>query len=212
MADFFGTRSVRAGRGAVFNAPVELRALWAAMRDKIDLPRKQIDAFEQQLALDSVLRSSVTGEVVSSVVTQYLLDHDPSGTLRPNGRSDFPDLYDAGVDYSQLPAFRRGKSDADAETYGAAVKGKSRRPVRVPDGLEVKTCYKQLRVDCHHPHAGLHLVVLHHTINKRLTVADVLVAFLTSTDYRESARNTTATTVKYSFGRKQFVSLLRQER
>ena len=39
-------------------------------------------------------------------------------------------------------------------------------------------------------------------------VNDVRVAFLRRFDYRESARNTTATTVKYSFNGDQFVSLL----
>ncbi|MFM8327719.1 MAG: hypothetical protein ACKN9U_22900, partial [Pirellulaceae bacterium] len=47
------------------------------------------------------------------------------------------------------------------ESNGAAIKGKSQRPVRVPDGLEVKTCKGPFAVDCHHAHAGLHLVVRH---------------------------------------------------
>ena len=39
-------------------------------------------------------------------------------------------------------------------------------------------------------------------------VTDIRVAFLRQTDYHESERNTTATTVKYSFGGDCFISLL----
>ena len=39
------------------------------------------------------------------------------------------------------------------------------------------------------------------------TITDILVAFLQASDYRESGRNTTATTVKYSFNGERFVSL-----
>ena len=43
---------------------------------------------------------------------------------------------------------------------------------------------------------------------RMFTVSDVRVAFLRASDYRESERNTTATTVKYSFNGDRFVSLL----
>jgi hypothetical protein len=59
------------------------------------------------------------------------------------------------------------------------------------------------------PHAGLHLVVLFSEASKIFTVDDVRVAFLRASDYRESERNTTATTVKYSFNGDRFVSVLR---
>ena len=39
-------------------------------------------------------------------------------------------------------------------------------------------------------------------------VEDIRVAFLSTADYRESNRNTTATTVKYSFNSAPFISLL----
>jgi hypothetical protein len=157
---------------------------------------------------DDVLRASVTGEVVSNVVTKYLLDHHPASALRSNGRSDYPDIYLSTLDYSALPEFKRKKKVTAEDEYGAAVKGKQKRPVRVPDGLEIKTCRNRIAVDCHHPHAGLHLVLLFTETAKIFTVNDVRVAFLRASDYRESERNTTATTVKYSFNGDRFVSLL----
>ena len=94
------------------------------------------------------------------------------------------------------------------DEYGAAVKGRQKRPVRVPDGLEIKTCRERIAVDCHHPHAGLHLVLLFTEAARLFAVEDVRIAFLRAGDYRESERNTTATTVKYSFNGDYFVSLL----
>lgn len=155
-----------------------------------------------------MLRASVTGEVVSNVVAKYLMDHYPNSALKSNGRSDYPDLYLAMLDYSALPQFTRKKKVTAEDEYGAALKGKEKRPVRVPDGLEIKTCRTRIAVDCHHPHAGLHLVLLFTEVERMFTVNDVRIAFLKSSDYRESERNTTATTVKYSFGGERFVSLL----
>ena len=179
--------------------------MWAVIRPQVNLPREQIEAFDRQLSLDGVLREAVTGEVVSRVVGSYLIDRHPD--LKRNGRSDYPDLYLSSLDYTALPVFGRRTTD-DAEAYGAARKGASERPVRVPDGLEIKTCRDQIRVDCHHPHAGLHLVLVFAETNRLFTVTDIRVAFLKSSDYYESSRNTTATTVKYSFNGERFVSLL----
>lgn len=191
----------------VLNAPVTLRSLWKSIRKHVNLPAEQIEAFDRQLTLDDVLRESVTGGVVSNVVTQYLIDHGPQSGLRSNGRSYYPDLYLANRDYSALPQSKKVK-DAEQDEYGTTLKGVQKYPSRVPDGLEVKTCRKRIAVDCHHPHAGLHLVVLFTEVSRAFTVTDVCVAFLWFSDYRESKRNTTATTVKYSFGGDRFVSVL----
>ena len=188
----------------VLNAPEKLRSLWAAIRDHVDLPRETISEFERLLGLDDALRESVTGEVVSKVVTKYLTNHETD--LHSNGRSDYPDLYLASSDYSGLPTFKR--HTGDDRVYGAAIKGRERRPVRVPDGIEIKTCRDSIRVDCHHPHPGLHLALLFSEVHRRFTVTDVAIAFLASSDYREAGRNTTATTPKYSFNGTRFVSLL----
>ena len=189
----------------VLNAPLQLRRMWAEIRSEVDLPRERVEVFDRQLSLDDILRESVTGEVVSKVVTKYLLDQEAD--LRCNGRSDYPDIYLASFDYSGLPQFGRKKA-GDVADYGAALKGAERRPVRVPDGLEIKTCRNLIRVDCHHPHAGLHLALIFGEVSRVFTVTDLRVAFLSSADYHESERNTTATTVKYSFNGERFVSLL----
>lgn len=195
----------------VLNAPALLRSMWATIRQHVNLPREQIEAFDRQLSLDDVLRESVTGEVVSNVVSKYLMEHHPDSALRSNGRSDYPDLYLATLDYTALPQFKKKKKVTSKEEYGAAVKGKQNRPVRVPDGLEIKTCRERIAVDCHHPHAGLHLILLFTEADRMFTIKDVRIAFLRSGDYRESERNTTATTVKYPFGGEHFISLLDAE-
>ena len=192
----------------VLNAPGMLRSMWVTIRQHTDLPREQLEAFDRQLALDDVLRESVTGEIISNVVTKYLLEHHPASALKSNGRSDYPDLFMTTLDYSGLPQFVKKKKVTAEDQYGAAVKGKQKRPVRVPDGLEVKTCRKRIAVDCHHPHAGLHLVLLFTETARMFTVNDVRVAFLRQADYREPKRNTTATTFKYSFNGDRFVSIL----
>jgi hypothetical protein len=81
-----------------------------------------------------VLLGYVGGDVVSKIVEKYLINQYPEGSLESNGASDYPDLFFRSDDYSQLPAFTRGKG----QTYGAATKGKAKRPVRIPDGLESK--------------------------------------------------------------------------
>lgn len=200
-SEAYGIRSYVEG---VLNAPVRLRRMWADIRCQVDLPSEQIEEFDHQLLLDDVLRESVTGEVVSKVVTKYLIDHEPD--MKCNGRSDYPDIYLGSVDYSGLSLFQRKRNEGDLG-YGAALKGVEKRPVRIPDGLEIKTCRNQIRVDCHHPHTGLHLVLVFGETKRIFSVTDLCVAFLKSSDYHEAGRNTTATTVKYSFNGDRFVSL-----
>jgi len=187
----------------VLNAPVELRRIWRTIASSLALPNWKIEVFERQLEFDDVLRELIPGEVVSKVVVKYLTDK--SSFFKANSRSDYPDLYLSNSDYSQLPRFRR-----NSDEYGAALKGRDGRPVRVPDGLEIKTCKDRVAVDCHHSHIGLHLVLLYKYTesNTSYEVDDVLIAFLRTENYHESRRNTTATTVKYSFNREPFSSLL----
>lgn len=192
----------------VLNAPLQLRRMWMRIRSQVALAREEVEAFDRQLSLDDVLRESVTGEVVSKIITQYLTER--KADLKSNGRSDYPDLFLDSLDYSGLPAFRRNRAAGNQE-YGAALKGSQKRPVRVPDGLEIKTCRDQIRVDCHHPHAGMHLVLVFSEIERLFTVIDVRIGFLKQSDYHEARRNTTATTPKYSFNGEQFVSLLAGE-
>jgi len=107
-------------------------------------------------------------------------------------------------DYSLLPKFQRGTK----QVYGAAIKGKSRRPVRVPDGLEIKTCKGPFAVDCHHAHAGLHLVVLFNKTKKQFRVNDIQVAFMRAELYRITVPASPTTTLKASFNGQPFVSIL----
>ena len=131
----------------VLNSSATLRSMWLTIRRHVNLPASRIEAFDRQLTLDDVLRESVTCEVVSNIVTTYLLDIYPTASLKSNGRSDYPDIYDSSLDYSGLPAFTRKKSGHIDETYGEALKGKAKRPVRIPDGLEIKTCRSRIAVD-----------------------------------------------------------------
>ena len=195
----------------VLNAPTLLRSMWQKIRNHVTLPKAEIEAFEKQLQLDEVLRETVTGEVVSSIVTKYLLESGSGEQLKANGRSDYPDLYLATFDYTALPQFKRKKKVTTTDDYGAAVKSKQKRPVRIPDGLEIKTCRERIAVDCHHPHLGLHLVLLFSKTGRLFTVDDIRIAFLRSVDYKETQRNTTATTVKYSFNGDRFISLLNNQ-
>ena len=157
---------------------------------------------DRSLERESALLESVTGEVVSSIVEKYLIANYPDGALESNGRSDYPDLFLRSNDYSMLPRFTRKSG-----SFGAALKGKD-RPVRMPDGLEVKTSRDKISVDCHYPHMGLHLVLLFEETDDAYNAKDVKIAFLSRRDYRKSSRTTRATTVKYSFGEKRFISLL----
>ncbi len=184
----------------VLNAPVKLRQLWKLMKPHVSLPRKKTDEFDSYLTLDGLLRESITGEVVSKVITQFLLDQH--GSLGCNGRSDYPDIFLKPLDYKFLPHFtRKGGNE-----FGASLKGG--RPVRVPDGLEIKTCRKRVSVDCHFPHAGLHLVLVFSEAERIFTVSDILIAFLKAADYRRSNESTEATTRKFSFNGDRFISLL----
>jgi hypothetical protein len=188
----------------ILSAPDRLRETWDKIRESVDLPEEILEEFESTLSDMGMLHEYISGEVASAIVMRYLQAEYPNSDLRPNGKSDYPDLWLRTNDYTQLPSRRRG-----AKSYGAAVVGTPPRPVRVPDGLEVKTCRDTFRVDCHHNHVGLHLVVVFSEQATRFTVNDILVAFLKSSDHRRCDRNTTATTDKFSFGGDRFMSLLK---
>jgi hypothetical protein len=187
----------------VLNSPHRLRSKWNALRNHTSLPTEQIEAFDRELSYAKILLEFVSGEVVSTIVTAHLLAAFPGAGLKSNGKSDYPDLFLAANEYANLPKFTRNTRE-----YGAALKGRPPRPVRIPDGMEVKTCRDVVAVDCRHPHAGLHLVVLFDESTGEFCVRDICVAFLGRADYREAGRNTTATTVKYSFKGEKFISLL----
>lgn len=186
----------------VLNSPALLREAWAALKPQIDSPG-EVARIDELLAKEGVLLAFVAGDTVSTVVTGHLLSRFPGGSLAGNSKSDYPDIYVKTYDYSKLPARSR-----DDKEIGAAVRGKEKKPVRVPDGLEIKTSRDNANIDCHYPHVGLHLMLSFLTTGDRVVVDDVLVAFLRNADYRITVPKTTATTLKASFSRAPFISLL----
>lgn len=186
----------------VLNSPGLLRAAWALIRLQIDAPG-EVARIDELLDREGVLLKFVTGDTVSTVVTGYLLSKYPGGVLAGNSKSDYPDIFVKTHDYSKLPVRSR-----DDKEIGAAIRGKERKPVRVPDGLEIKTSRDNANIDCHYPHVGLHLMLSFVTTGPSVVVDDVLVAFLRNADYRITVPRTKATTLKASFSRAPFTSLL----
>lgn len=187
----------------VLNSPNLLREAWAALKAQVDAPA-EVARIDELLSREAVLLQFVAGDTVSIVVTGHLLSRHPGGALSGNSKSDYPDLFLKTFDYSGLPV--RTRND---EEIGAAVRGTERKPVRVPDGLEIKTSRNGANIDCHYPHVGLHLLLSFDTTGACIVVDDVLVAFLRNDDYRITVPKTKATTLKASFTRAPFVSLLK---
>ena len=185
----------------IYNSPDKLRKAWEKLKVGQDFGTLG-DQVEAELRRESVLLSEIAGDAVSRVMTDYMIDRHPGNDLGANGKSDYPDLYLKSFDYRGLSGFVRSGN------YGAALKGKERRPVRVPDGIEIKTCRQSFHVDCHHPHTGLHVVLLYDDNQGVSRMTDLLAGFLRECDYHISKINTGATTRKASFGRDRFVSLL----
>lgn len=93
----------------ILNAATRLRLLWSELHTRVTMSADDISEFNRLLKLDDVLRESITGEIVSNVVSRFLLDENPN--LSSNGRSDYPDLFLKTVDYSKLPLFGRKRSN-----------------------------------------------------------------------------------------------------
>ncbi|MBI3652955.1 MAG: hypothetical protein HY231_18165 [Acidobacteria bacterium] len=192
------------------NSPMLIREVWskkiAPLLDNQKIPeelRKELveDIFfiTAELELEAKLITEITGETVSSLIADFLCEVAPD--LAKNNRSTYPDLYFKGADYKILP------QRTENNPSGPALK--KIKPTSVPDGVEVKSQRgKSIRVDCHHPHQGIHLVVTFDRVNQHWNVYDVFVAYLSSADYKRARRNTTATTEKFSFGHTPFISAL----
>ncbi len=190
---------------AILNSPNRIRESWQTIRRSLvgtiasEEIQQAVRTLDDELRHESNLLTVITGETVSGLLTDFLCRG--IATLRKNKRSTYPDLYFAGFDYSRLPQRRRGQA------IGPARKGDA--PSSVPDGIEIKSQRGQrIRVDCHHPHQGLHLVMTFDQQQEDWVVFDVLVAYLTKADYRRATRNTTATTEKFSFSHAPFISVI----
>ena len=166
--------------------------------------QRTVALLKRSLDSEELLISNAGGTVVSKLIERYLIEASTNWSLDSNGASDYPDLFIQDADYSRLPRFVK-KSD---QTYGAALKGKQRRPVRVPDGLEIKTCKGSFAVDCHHAHTGLHLVLLFEKTRARFATRDVQIGFMRHELYRITKPASPTTTLKASFNGDHFVSLL----
>lgn len=187
----------------VLNSPRTVREAWAKIRAAYDIGDQDLALLDSQLRRQDILHNFTGGNVISKLIEHHLIDHFPDRAMKSNGSSDYPDLYITSFDYTALPVFTRS-----IDTFGAARKGKKQRPVRMPDGLEIKTCRGAVRVDCHYPHMGTHLILQHRTTRGKVRVEDVLIAFLRKDHYHQSSRSTEATTVKHSFNGEAFISLL----
>lgn len=197
---------------AVMNSPIDVRASASALIDKLAThpefasdseTQKQIASLSSSLNHESLLISGAGGTVVSKLIERFLIERSQEWELESNGASDYPDLFIRSDDYTALPSFRRGAE----QEYGAALKGKSKRPVRIPDGLEIKTCRKTFAVDCHHAHVGLHLVLVYERQQHRFVVTDVRVGFMRHSLYRITVPSSPTTTLKASFNGHNFVSI-----
>ena len=78
--------SLRNNVEQVLNAPQRLRSMWEDIRGHINLPKQRIDAFEAQLATVKILLDHVSGELVSAIVTAYLLAEYPTSALKRQKR------------------------------------------------------------------------------------------------------------------------------
>lgn len=179
------------------NSPAVVREIWGRVKDGLN-DDQLIAEMEDALKREQTLLSVITGETVSKLIADFLCGRYEE--LAQNNRSTYPDLYLKTADYSQLPKRKRGLAE------GPAVKGD--RPTSVPDGIEIKSnSGLRIRVDCHHDHQGLHLVLTFDRDRGRWTVHDVYLAYLSKSDYKRAERNTTATTDKFSFGHAPFISV-----
>jgi len=185
----------------VMNSPALLRKAWASSSVRVRLSG-DADLIDRLLAREQLLLECVGGDTVSLVVTRFLIDQFPDAGLVANSKSDYPDLFLRASDYSALPV-----RDQAALTFGPAVRGKGRYPVRVPDGLEVKTSRDGANIDCHYHHAGLHLLLAYSSKGAAVKVEDMLAGFLQKDHYRITQPRTGTTTLKASFNRAHFVSL-----
>ena len=189
----------------ILNSPRVIRESWDRLNSKLkerglaEEMKRDLALIESELARESHLLAQITGETVSGLISDFWCRVRPD--IVKNNRSTYPDLYFDWAQYSMLP--RRSKSN----TKGPALKGAN--PTSVPDGVEVKSQRgESIRVDCHHPHQGMHLVMTVDYINETWEVYDVYIAYLSRTEYKRAARNTTATTEKFSFSHAPFVSVL----
>lgn len=198
--------SVRSEIDACLASPSLVREKWNEIKSRCSVDAELAGQMDDHLGREKILLGKPSGTVISKLVESNLIALAPGADVASNGASDYPDLYLTSLDYSGLPAFAKTSTK-----FGAARKGG--RPVRVPDGIEIKTVKSGSGIDCHYPHAGLHYVLIYDPDQEPMRVVDIRIGFARRETYRISERRTEATTVKASLSRatingEAFVSIL----
>lgn len=197
---------LRGSLNEVLASPTLVRDTWERIKTEGSIAADLTAEMDASLANEQVLVSKPSGALISKLIERYLIHHFPTDDLESNGASDYPDLFVRSYDYAEVPSHTR-----DAVKFGAAIKGG--RPVRVPDGIEIKTVGVGKGIDCHYPHVGLHLIVEYDAKDQPIHVTDIRLGFARRDTYAIANRRTEATTVKASFRRSTiqssaFVSIL----
>lgn len=179
---------------AILESPQRVRAAWERIKREADIPEQLQTEMDQFLERESFLVQRPSGALISKIIERYLIDGYPEQALKSNGASDYPDLYVSDFDYSFLTPHTRS-----ADSYAASLKGG--RPVRIPDGIEIKTIVGRGGIDCHYPHVGLHLIVILDRGEGAtpMPVTDIRLGFARHGTYRITTPRTKATTLKASF-------------
>lgn len=179
---------------SLLESPRLVREAWERIKHETEVPDQLAEEMDQALAYESILVKRPSGMLISKIIERYLIDHCPNRALKSNGASDYPDLFVSDFDYSFLTPHTRS-----ADTYAASLKGG--RPVRIPDGIEIKTIVGRGGIDCHYPHVGLHLIVLleNEVGGASMRVTDIRLGFARHDTYRITKPRKKATTLKASF-------------
>ena len=170
----------------------EFNNWYDSLKSEVSNTQSLIGHLESQQVSAEIQRQIITDEIFSKIVYE-------------NGNSIYPDLILYEHKYDDLD-FQDRKKPID----GPSLQGKKKpRPSNVPDGCEIKTNRgTKIRVDAHGAHPGLHIGVTWDFEESEVVVNGVWIGYVRIVDHKESGRNVSVTTVKYSFGHSLFISLL----
>lgn len=190
------------------NAPVHvLKKLRAGASRHPELQRGPLGAWYTDICESATASEAVVGHLesqqVSSAIQRFIISASGIGSLvEKNGASIYPDLLLKAHRYDGLPRQTRANP-----IDGPCLRGD--KASNVPDGAEIKTNQgNRIKVDAHGAHPGLHLGVTWDFNDGEVVVTGVWAGYVRIADHRESGRNVSTTTVKYSFGHDLFQSLL----
>ena len=163
------------------------------------------EVVEEVNVAQSLIGHIQSQQVSAEIQRQTILDAQIGRLMVPNGNSIYPDLILKQHNYSGLEYQSRAKF-----VDGPCLQGKKQpRPSNVPDGCEIKTNQgTKVRVDAHGAHPGLHVGITWNFSDNRIVVNGVWGGYIRLCDHKESGRNVSVTTVKYSFGHSLFTSLM----